>query len=73
MFQIYTLDIDNPNDCAKKFISNHSVGMFLFIGIVLGNLLKNYSNKNNNNNMNDSQNKKSPKDFNHNQLSLVAN
>ncbi|XP_043473662.1 4-hydroxybenzoate polyprenyltransferase, mitochondrial [Leptopilina heterotoma] len=72
--QIYTLDIDNPNDCAKKFISNHSVGMFLFFGIVLGNLLKNYSNKNNNNNnVNDSQSKKNPKDFNHNQLSLVAN
>ncbi|XP_070165413.1 4-hydroxybenzoate polyprenyltransferase, mitochondrial [Polyergus mexicanus] len=38
--QIYTLNINNPTDCAKKFISNHRVGMILFIGIVLGNLMK---------------------------------
>jgi len=38
--QIYTLNINNPTDCAKKFISNHKVGMILFIGIVLGNLMK---------------------------------
>lgn len=38
--QIYTLNIDNPTDCAKKFISNHNVGMILFAGIVLGNLMK---------------------------------
>lgn len=38
--QIYTLNIDNPTDCANKFISNHRVGMILFIGIVLGNLMK---------------------------------
>lgn len=40
MFQIYTLNINNPTDCAKKFISNHKVGMILFIGIILGNLMK---------------------------------
>lgn len=39
-FQIYTLNINNPTDCAKKFISNHRVGMILFVGIVLGNLMK---------------------------------
>ncbi|XP_012530333.2 4-hydroxybenzoate polyprenyltransferase, mitochondrial [Monomorium pharaonis] len=38
--QIYTLNINNPSDCAKKFISNHKIGMLLFIGIVLGNLMK---------------------------------
>jgi len=37
------LDIDNPKDCAKKFISNYNVGMILFIGIILGNLKKNLS------------------------------
>ncbi|XP_043268177.1 4-hydroxybenzoate polyprenyltransferase, mitochondrial [Venturia canescens] len=38
--QITTLDINNPNDCAKKFISNHMVGLILFLGIVMGNLTK---------------------------------
>lgn len=38
--QIYTLNINNSTDCAKKFISNHRVGMILFVGIVLGNLMK---------------------------------
>lgn len=38
--QIYSLNINNPNDCAKKFISNHQVGLLLFVGIVLGTLLK---------------------------------
>lgn len=38
--QIFSLNIDNPQDCAKKFISNHQVGLLLFIGIVLGTLLK---------------------------------
>ncbi|XP_072747745.1 4-hydroxybenzoate polyprenyltransferase, mitochondrial [Anoplolepis gracilipes] len=38
--QIYTLNINNPTDCAKKFTSNHRVGMILFVGIVLGNLMK---------------------------------
>lgn len=36
--QIYTLDIHNPGDCAKKFFSNHQVGLVLFLGIVLGTL-----------------------------------
>uniref|UniRef100_A0A8C5UDZ4 4-hydroxybenzoate polyprenyltransferase, mitochondrial n=1 Tax=Malurus cyaneus samueli TaxID=2593467 RepID=A0A8C5UDZ4_9PASS len=38
--QIYTLDIDKPEDCWKKFSSNRTVGILLFIGIVLGNLWK---------------------------------
>lgn len=38
--QVYKLDIDNPTDCANKFISNHQVGLILFLGIVLGMLSK---------------------------------
>lgn len=38
--QIVSLNIDSPNDCARKFISNHQVGLLLFGGIVLGTLLK---------------------------------
>lgn len=38
--QIYSLNINNPKDCARKFISNHQVGLLLFVGIVLGTLLK---------------------------------
>ncbi|KAF2984302.1 hypothetical protein EK904_000690 [Melospiza melodia maxima] len=38
--QIYTLDIDKPEDCWKKFASNRTVGILLFVGIVLGNLWK---------------------------------
>ncbi|XP_017964850.1 4-hydroxybenzoate polyprenyltransferase, mitochondrial [Drosophila navojoa] len=38
--QIYSLNIDNPSDCAKKFLSNQQVGLILFLGIVLGTLLK---------------------------------
>ncbi|XP_037251937.1 4-hydroxybenzoate polyprenyltransferase, mitochondrial isoform X1 [Falco rusticolus] len=38
--QIYSLDIDKPEDCWKKFASNRTVGILLFIGIVLGNLWK---------------------------------
>ncbi|XP_053995623.1 4-hydroxybenzoate polyprenyltransferase, mitochondrial [Hylaeus anthracinus] len=44
--QIYSLNIDNPADCAERFISNHRVGMILFAGIVLGNLAKDSLRKN---------------------------
>lgn len=37
---MYKLDINNPSDCANKFISNHQVGLILFLGIVLGMLSK---------------------------------
>ncbi|KAF6129467.1 coenzyme Q2, polyprenyltransferase [Phyllostomus discolor] len=36
--QIYTLDIHRPEDCWDKFTSNRTVGLILFLGIVLGNL-----------------------------------
>lgn len=45
--QIYFLNINNPNDCARKFISNHQVGLLLFIGIILGTLLKDSKEKSN--------------------------
>lgn len=38
--QLYTLKIDNPSDCGRKFMSNQRVGLILFLGIVLSNLLK---------------------------------
>uniref|UniRef100_A0A8D0F5Q2 4-hydroxybenzoate polyprenyltransferase, mitochondrial n=1 Tax=Strix occidentalis caurina TaxID=311401 RepID=A0A8D0F5Q2_STROC len=44
--QIYTLDIDKPEDCWKKFASNRTVGVLLFTGIVLGNVWKRKDSKN---------------------------
>ncbi|XP_057340108.1 4-hydroxybenzoate polyprenyltransferase, mitochondrial isoform X2 [Microplitis mediator] len=38
--QIRTLNINDPQDCATKFISNSAVGLIIFAGIVLGNLFK---------------------------------
>ncbi|XP_014444424.1 4-hydroxybenzoate polyprenyltransferase, mitochondrial [Tupaia chinensis] len=38
--QIYTLDIHRSEDCWNKFISNRTVGLIIFLGIVLGNLCK---------------------------------
>eukprot|EP00095_Tigriopus_kingsejongensis_P007364 maker-scaffold1571_size35388-snap-gene-0.5 protein:Tk07364 transcript:maker-scaffold1571_size35388-snap-gene-0.5-mRNA-1 annotation:"4-hydroxybenzoate mitochondrial" len=38
--QIYTLDINDPSDCAKKFVSNRRVGLVLFLGVLLGTYLK---------------------------------
>ncbi|KAL4226454.1 Para-hydroxybenzoate--polyprenyltransferase [Mactra antiquata] len=38
--QIYTVDLNNPDDCLKKFKSNTQLGAVMFIGIVLGTLLK---------------------------------
>ncbi|XP_026747849.1 4-hydroxybenzoate polyprenyltransferase, mitochondrial [Trichoplusia ni] len=34
--QIYTLDTENPEDCASKFRSNSSVGAIIFMGIIAG-------------------------------------
>jgi len=41
---VSTLDINNSEDCAKKFLSNRRLGMVLFVGIVLGTYLKNPEN-----------------------------
>lgn len=38
--QIVRLNIDNPGECARMFLSNHQVGLLLFGGIVLGTLLR---------------------------------
>lgn len=38
--QIMTLDINDPKDCANKFLSNRRVGMVLFMGIVIGTFMK---------------------------------
>ncbi|XP_068577151.1 4-hydroxybenzoate polyprenyltransferase, mitochondrial [Cebidichthys violaceus] len=39
-YQIYTLDINKPEDCWKKFSSNRNLGLLLLLGIVAGNLWK---------------------------------
>lgn len=36
LYQISTLNINNNEDCAKKFRSNKMVGFILFLGCVLG-------------------------------------
>ncbi|XP_076853846.1 4-hydroxybenzoate polyprenyltransferase, mitochondrial [Brachyhypopomus gauderio] len=38
--QIYSLDINKPEDCWKKFVSNRNLGLLLLFGIVVGNFWK---------------------------------
>lgn len=38
--QILTLKINDPKDCANKFVSNNILGLIFFIGIVIGNMCK---------------------------------
>jgi len=38
--QIYTLNIEDSEDCAKKFLSNRWVGFILFLGCIGGTLCK---------------------------------
>jgi len=40
MYQIRTLDINNREDCARKFTSNRWVGLTVFLGLSLGTLMK---------------------------------
>ena len=47
--QIYTLNIHNPGDCAKKFLSNNYVGLIFFLGIAMGTFLKDPEKKPDNN------------------------
>lgn len=42
--QIYSLKINNPTDCAQKFFSNNHIGLILFLGIVMGTLMKSKAN-----------------------------
>lgn len=37
------------NECRKKFISNEDIGLLLFIGIIIGNLLKSKNDDKSNN------------------------
>lgn len=43
--QLLTLDVKDPGSCAEKFSSNARVGLLIFCGLVLGNLLRNSSKK----------------------------
>lgn len=44
--QITSLKINDPGDCARKFLSNNQVGLIIFLGIVFGTYLKSeHSNK----------------------------
>ncbi|XP_069680416.1 4-hydroxybenzoate polyprenyltransferase, mitochondrial [Periplaneta americana] len=38
--QLYNLNINNPTDCSRKFVSNQRVGLLLFGGILAGTLCK---------------------------------
>ena len=40
LFQIYTVDLDNPNDCGAKFRSNRNLGVVFWMMIMAGNLLR---------------------------------
>lgn len=37
---MYTVDLNNADDCAAKFRSNTGLGLVMFTGIVFGTLLK---------------------------------
>ena len=40
MYQIKTLDINNREDCARKFTSNRWVGLCVFLGLTIGTIYK---------------------------------
>ncbi|CAC5409777.1 COQ2 [Mytilus coruscus] len=44
-YQLYTVDLDNADDCAAKFRSNTGLGFVMFVSIVLGTLLKTQKNE----------------------------
>ena len=39
-FQIYTVDLNNPDDCGSKFRSNRNLGLLFWFMIMAGNLLR---------------------------------
>lgn len=43
--QIYTLDPDNPSDCASKFKSNSTIGLIILMGILGGGYSRYRSNR----------------------------
>ncbi|CAG2254680.1 unnamed protein product [Mytilus edulis] len=44
-YQLYTVDLNNADDCAAKFRSNTGLGFVMFIGIVTGTLMKTQKNE----------------------------
>ncbi|XP_069141538.1 4-hydroxybenzoate polyprenyltransferase, mitochondrial-like isoform X2 [Argopecten irradians] len=40
LHQIWSVDLDNADDCAAKFRSNTRLGFLMFLGVTLGTLLK---------------------------------
>lgn len=40
IWQVGTVNINDGNDCWKKFKSNQYLGALLFVGIIISNLLK---------------------------------
>lgn len=38
--QIISLNINDPGDCARKFLSNQQVGLIIFLGIAFGTYFK---------------------------------
>ncbi|XP_052066102.1 4-hydroxybenzoate polyprenyltransferase, mitochondrial-like isoform X2 [Mytilus californianus] len=44
-YQLYTVDLDNADDCAAKFRSNTGLGFVMFVSIVIGTLMKTQKNE----------------------------
>lgn len=40
LLQIWSVDLDNADDCAAKFRSNTRLGFLLFLGVTMGTLMK---------------------------------
>ena len=38
-FQVYKLNINNPNDCLSKFKSNNFLGLIIFINLLIGKIV----------------------------------
>ena len=35
-YQVYTLKVEKPEDCIKKFKSNNFLGLLIFLNILIG-------------------------------------
>ena len=40
LFQLSTVNLEDPDDCFAKFKSNSRLGLVMFLGIIAGTLLK---------------------------------
>jgi 4-hydroxybenzoate polyprenyltransferase len=40
LFQILTVNLDNPKDCMKKFTQNKWIGVIVLLSIILSNFKK---------------------------------